>query len=572
MKKIFLPLILCTLQIISCNKVLDITPSGRITIDDAFTDELRTEAFLNTIYLSMPAWFYSYTNLTMLAGSSDEAEDAEVGNGTPNMNASWIRGELSITNNPGINFYTTFWNGILNANIFLAHIDHATVSNEAKRGRLKAEATLLRAFYYWELTKQYGPLPIFDFAPEANFDYTTIKRPILDEVVAFIIADCDAVISSPNIPMRITLEAERGRFTKALAYALKSQVLLYFASPLWNTANSAERYRAASAASLEALTTLTANGMYKLSDNYGEYFLNRLDINNSPLDRETIFEHPTRAGANLISFMSIPSKIGMSKVGCTPTQELVDAYDMKETGEPPILGYTDDTHVAPILNPSSGYDPDNPYEGRDPRFYATIWYNGASYDNINGTVHTIETFVGGKDQLLRNPPNTNNTHTGYYLRKFIDHKLQIGNASNAGWKKFRLAEIYLNYAEAENEVSGPGGDVYSAINTVRKRAGMPDLPAGLTKDQMRQRIRKERQVEFAFEEHRFWDVRRWKILDQTDKFVTGMEITQGGGGFHYNRFVVGNRVAWQDRYLIFPIPLKDALNVPDLGNNQNPGW
>ncbi len=184
----------------------------------------------------------------------------------------------------------------------------------------------------------------------------------------------------------------------------------------------------------------------------------------------------------------------------------------------------------------------------------------------------MQTYVGGADQLIKTPPNRLNTHTGYYLRKFIDPKLQVNQGQDARWKKYRLAEIYLNYAEAENEANGPSTEAYNAINTVRRRADMPDLPTGLSQEQVRERIRRERRVELAMEEHRFWDVRRWKILDKTDKLVTGMEIIKTGNNYTYNRFVVGRRNSWQNKFLIFPIPITDVANIPDFSTNQNPGW
>ena len=556
----------------SCDDALDVTPDGRTTLEDIFKNEVQTEAYLNTVYLVMPSWFYSYQNYSLLAGSTDEAEDSVTGNGDPNMNVSWNRGELTVSNNPGINYYSAFWSGIRHANIFLKYIDDANVESKSKRSRLKAEAKLLRAFYYWELTKQYGAMPVFDFAPDADFDYGTVKRPSFDEVVDFIVKECNDVILNPDVPLRNTTEADRSRFTKAVAYALKSQALLYKASPLWNQNNDASKWENASEAALSAYVALSQKDEYQLFNDYGEYFLTRSDYSTSPKDRETIFELPYRADRFFISSHNIPSKTGMTKVGSTPSQELVDAYGMQETGEPTILGYQDEQHLRPIINESSGYDPQNPYIGRDPRFYATVWYNGAEYDNINGNIHTIETFTGGKDQLLKNPPNITNTHTGYYLKKFIDPKLQIGSQPNVSWKKYRFAEILLNYAEAENELNGPTGDVYFAINQVRNRSSMPNVQLGLSKNEMRETIRRERQVEFAFEEHRFWDVRRWKILDKTDKLITGMEITKNDGNLIYKRFVVNTRNAWQAKFLIFPIPLSDAVNVPDFVENQNPGW
>lgn len=579
MKKIVWCLITLSIAFASCNKnALDITPDGRITMEDVFKDPVKTEAYLNTVYGFIPTYFYKYAWWSFMAGVSDEAQDVMVGVVSTNMAGPWISGALNPGNNPlalegqGSNndHYAAFWSGIRHANIFLENIDKAKVANEPLRQRMKAEAQMLRAFYYLELVKQFGPMPVVDKSFDVSFDYSTLKRPAFQDNTNFIVADCDAAIASGSLPLRLEIISERGRFTKAVAYAIKSQALLYNASPLWNPDNDKTKWRDAAVASKVALDALTANG-YELAPDYGEYFLNQSDINSSPIDKETIYERPEGANTNFVGINSIPSKTGMIKAGNCPTQELVDSYDMQATGEPAITGYSDADHLQPVINAASGYDANNPYVGRDPRFYATIWYNGATYGNIGGTVHKIETFIGGKDQLVKTPVMTN-TRTGYYLRKFIDPRIPVNQDKNARWKKYRLAELYLNYAEAENEANGATSEAYKAVNKIRARADMPDLPVGLTQDQLRDRIRRERRVELAIEEHRFWDVRRWKILDQTDKLVTGMEITKSGNTVSYKRFVTETRSAWSDRFLIFPIPLSDASLIPDFSKNQNPGW
>ena len=582
MKKVIIIYILMVVLMLGCKKSpLDITPDGRITMDDVFKDELLTEAYLNSTYAFIPAYFSFYEFLAFLSGATDECRDSDDGNQWSNIGARWWTGGLTPSSNPlaeygqgnGLDHYSSFWRGIRRANVFLQNIDGVTFTSASKKNRLKGEAQLLRAFYYWELVKQYGGMPIVSVPFPNTFDYTTLKRTSFQECVDFIAKDCNEVIANTDMPMRILVGGERGRFTKAIAYAIKSEALLYNASPLWNSNNDVAKWQAAAIASKEALSSLTAGNQYMLAPNYNSYFISQSNIPATTSDLETIYEKSEGQGGPLTIINGIPSKQGTYKAGSCPTQELVDSYDMKATGEPAITGYTDADHLNPIINASSGYDPANPYEGRDPRFYATVWYNGAAYDNINGAIHNMQIYVGGTDQLLKNPPNRQNTHTGYYLRKFIDPQLPAGAEANSRWKKYRLAEIYLNYAEAENEVSGPTAEVYNAINTIRTRVSMPNLPAALTKDQMRERIRRERRVELAIEEHRFWDVRRWKILDQTDKLATGIEITKNANGtFTYERFVVQRSNAWQSKYLIFPLPIGDVSNIPDFSKNQNPGW
>lgn len=568
---------LLVLLALSCSKdYLDITPDGRTTLDDIFQDEKRTEAYLNRVYGHVPSYFWKYGFFDFLAPFSDEAyaySGAVMAWSAGSLNASGSPLHAAQERGKGVYHYGTFWAGIRDANVFLSRVETANIPSQTNRNRFKGEAQLLRVFYFWELIKEYGPMPIITEPFSNDFDYTTLVRPSFQECTDFIARECDEIIANTSLPIRITTEAERGRVTRAMAYAVKSQALLYNASALWNEENEKGKWEKASLAAQEGLQALTTQG-YILAADYGDYFLSKTDISSNPRDKETIYEvHEGQVDPVFSIINSIPSKQGMFKVGATPSQELVDSYDMKSTGLPAILGYQDADHLQPIVNSASGYNPDEPYTDRDPRFYASVWYNGAAYDNIAGRIHTIETFNGGADQLLKAPLGWSFTRTGYYLRKFVDPRLQSGQPEDTRWKKYRLAELYLNLAEAENESNGPTSIALNAINTVRRRVDMPDIPVGLTQEQLRERIRRERRVEFAFEEHRFWDVRRWKILDQTDKLVTGMEITKlPNNTFTYARFVTERRSAWTDKFRIMPIPIKETAIVPDFDLNQNPGW
>lgn len=549
----------------ACND-LNITPDGRISMNNVWEDEYKTEAFLNTVYSFVPGYFMSYGYFETISGLSDETYYKE------GLSRAWARGSLSPDNNFINDYYTRFWSGIRYANVFIEGIEHAKVFNEINRDLFRAEAKILRAFYYFELIKQYGPMPIIEKELTIDFDFKSLKRPSFQENIDFIVKDLDDALAQPDLPLRRTVGSQNGRMTKAIAHAIKSQALLYNASPLWNPDNDTGKWEAAAKASKEALNELTKDDEYTLYDNYGEYFLRSYDAIPNPQDRETIAETGGGSKSHFITMNNIPSKTGVDRAGATPTQEMIDAYDMQASGLPAILGYQDSDDLNPIINTVSGYNEDAPYAGRDPRFYASIWHNGAVYDNIKGNIHIVETFTGGTDQLLKTQVNAN-TGTGYYLRKFIDPRIQVGEASNASFKKYRLAEIYLNFAEAANEAGVDTDLAYKAINVVRRRAEMPDIPPGLSRDEFRDRIRRERRVELFLEEHRFWDVRRWKIIDKVDKVVTGMEITRvAPNNYIYNRFVVERRASWQDKYLLFPIPTGEKNIIPDFSENQNPGW
>lgn len=557
---------------------LDITPDGRLDLEDTFSETETTLSYLNTTYDHIPRYGTRYFFFAMLAGITDNGYDADVVEGGAGVMApSWYDGGLTPTNNPINNpgwnsyFYDQWWQGIRKANVFLAYIDEATLNQEreSERPRLKAEAKVLRAYFYLELIKEYGGMPVIDEQLPPDFDYSTLERDSFDAVVQFIVKNCDEALAEPALPWRITQENEAGRFTKAIAHAIKSEALLYNASPLWNPENDQSRWQAAATASREALDAMNTNG-YELYPDYGEYFIRSADYSGNPSDKETIFE--ITGAMDLIAHINQLPTPGLPqfKAGTTPSQELVDAYDMQSTGEPAIVGYEDEDHLQPIVNPSSGYDPENPYEDRDPRFYATVWYNGALFGDVGGiSAHTLEIYDGGIEEIRAD--DRRYTNTGYYLRKFLDPQVRTADGGQSTFKRFRLAEIYLNYAEAANEANGPTGEVYDAINTVRARVNMPGLPTDLSQDEMRERIRNERRVELAMEEHRFWDVRRWSILDQTDKVVTGMRWTQNADdSFTGERFVVDRKNSWEDKYLIFPIPLSELSKMESF--EQNPGW
>lgn len=560
-----------------CSKDLDITPDGRQTLSDIFKDAALTEAYLNSAYLDLQLRGTNYHYWTMLSGISDEAHDADY----PSQNfpvSQFLNGQLSPSYDPFDGgsasndraFYTKNWSGIRKTNIFLANAVNTPNLNE--KPRLLAEAKVMRAYFYSELIKMYGPMPVITIQFEDITEFQNLSRGTIAQSVAQIVKDCDEAIAENALPMRLVNEPERGRFTRAMAYVLKANALLLSASPQWNPGNDRQKWMDASTASKNAIDDLTAGNNFRLSPNYETYFYGQSDINTNPTDRETIYEvkgfNERYKFAQLLYLMHSIPELGASRAGDCPTQELVDAYDMKN-GQQPILGYSDQDHLQPIINTASGYDEAHPYLNRDPRFYYTVYYNDAPFGAlIKGQEFRIQAYIGGSDGIstLRT-----RTKTGYYLKKYKDPNVQTADAGSARFKVMRLAELYLNYAEAENEVNGPSSDVYNALAVVRSRVNMPNVETGLSQEQMRQRIRKERMVELSFEEHRMWDVRRWKIIDKTDKLTTGMEWTrQSDGSFTNRRIISARRNAWQSKYLLWPIPLAEVSKLPLFV--QNPDW
>jgi hypothetical protein len=399
-------------------------------------------------------------------------------------------------------------------------------------------------------SKQFGneggvPLLATPLTPSDNFQ---IARSSYDESVNFIVKDLDS--AAAILPGVGGIEA--GRASKGAALALKSRVLLY-----------AERWAEAAAAAKQVME-LTPG--YTLFPNYENLFLTE---NNSEIIFAKKFTAPVRvhgmgfswanagytAGNYGFETVNLPAGSFGGWGGTTPTQNLVDAYEMKD-GKP--------------INQSPLHNANDPYKDRDPRFYATVLYNGSVFGG-----KTVETFEGGANSKSVSDDASN---TGYYIRKFLDPSeakmTQLyPNTSEQDWIFIRYAEVLLNYAEAQNEAVGPDATVYDAINQVRSRPSVnqPPLPAGLSQADMRQRIRNERRVELSFEEHRYFDIRRWDIAKEVlNGPVYGMKITKTGANtFNYERIVFENRV-FQDKHLVLPIPQAEIDKNPAA--KQIAGW
>lgn len=584
MKK-YIILLLAVTGLFSCQKQLDLPTDGRITMDEVFTDYDRVRGYLNSCYGYCPAPYMDRASYT------DEAQDAD--DITPNSKYSnWYSGSVTAQSYAGISADESPWGslyeGIRKCNYFLANIGASkTIATDDEKTSWVAQVHVLRALYYLQLIKRYGGVPLFDKPLPVDYDFSKDTKASFSAVVSFILKDCDTALMAPatrnGFPWGI-YDNQYGIMSRAVAYAIRSEAVTYAASPLWS--DGTYTWDNAKTITAEALSECLAND-YRLfnetpdggiaQNGYALYhFITSNDQRSR--DKETILQ----AGATMQiwKYAGMPSTGGMEKAGPNPTQELVDRYEMAN-GEPPFLGYSDADRLQPIINPAAGYDPKNPYAGRDPRFYASIYYNGALryLDQPNGK--KVETFVNGAEGISLN--NRKYTRTGYYLRKFNNYKSDQNNNADGAIRLFRLAELYLNFAEAAYLSVGPDAAVTAgnfsmsardAVNAVRNRAGMPAFPAGMNKDAFEKKYRNERSVELAFEEHRFFDVRRWKILDKTDKFVTGMRITKSGSDLIYTRFKFTARGCSADRFLMYPIDQSEINKVFQLtGNNwQNPGW
>lgn len=469
-----------------------------------------------------------------------------------NDDDTWLiqRGLLSPEN---LGIAGTFWGRnykrIRDINYALSIIDQVKMS-DFNKNKLTGELKFLRGFAYFDLLRNYGRLvlmgnKVYNLGDDMTNDSLFVRSSI-PECVNYIKSELDEAITL--LPLNNDNSWLLGRATKGAARALKSKLLLYAASPLYNAGTWADAESAA-----KELMDMNKYSLFQ--GGYRQLFLTPL---NNP---EIIFErlYTARARHVCLEISNGPNGYG-GWAGNTPLQNLVDAYQM--------------SNGKSITNPTSGYNPNNPYINRDPRLYASILFNGAPYRGRN-----IETFVPGGRDSKDGPSNWNTSKTGYYLKKFTDDNLPIDNpwnvAGTQSWIYFRFAEILLNFAEARNEATGPDVQVYNAVNLVRQRSGvdMPALPTGLSQTEMRTAIRNERQVELAFEEHRFYDVRRWKIAEQTENIPAyGIDVIKNAdGSFTYNRKTAITGKIFKSQHYWLPIPRSEIL----ASNNkleQNPNY
>ena len=567
MKKIFYILSLVVLSA-GCH-VLDFDEtSADYTREDMITDYSNINRLLTNVYGYMPGKDIADVSSALRDCGSDDAEYAD-----PEASVQlFTNGNWS-----ALSTVDTKWDlygGIRAANDFLDLVwdDEAKDIKENVKENLSIfrytskynqqmehlacfpyEARVLRAYYFFELARRYGdiPMPLVKLtAEEAN----TIEKTPFDEVIDFIVSECDeAAAHLPNTFVGM-LDDEIGRVTKGFALAVKTKALLYAASPLHNTGGDKAKWQKAAAAA-KAIIDM----------NY--YKLDPAEKANNYLSPEVIMaicrsESQSFEKNNFPARFTYGSRTSMA--GTFPTQNLVDAFQTKN-------GYDITLGTSGWVTSDPAFDITKPYDNRDPRFERAILANGMAFKGS-----TIETFVGGRDYSATR--SELGTVTGYYLHRYIMDEVDFTpeNLVQAKhqWIVYRYAEALLTFAEAANEALGSPTDAslglsaLDALNQVRANAEMPLVTAS-SYTEFQEAVRREWRVEFAFEDHRFWDVRRWNIGQSTQTQVDGVEIVKSGNQFSYARKTVESR-NWSSKMNLYPIPQSETFNNPNF--TQNAGW
>ena len=554
--RIFLFILACVIPA-SC---VDLNYTEQNTRDEEWTYEYFAEGIKNMVfdvYAQVYNDEFANNSAYFLAGATDEAQYAlETGAVNNYVNGGWSAA------NPYSRTWSKCYTAIADACMYLEKLDQADITewqynanynNWVQQMELfPYELRFLRAYFYFELLRSYGDVPLVT-TTLTNAQANTITRTPADEIVKFIVDELDAI--APYLPVSYVTEvnSEVGRATRVAAFALKARTLLYAASPLFNPTNDKAKWEKAAEACKYILDNADIWGL-KLSA-YGSLWGHDAFFN-----PEIIFGLG-RGENNTFEMANYPIGVENGSSGNCPTQSLVDQYEYQENGQTFGQRYPGNIDLNAV----------DPYEGLDPRFALTVVKNGDEWPTNGSQKKAIETFQGGFNAL----PKYGATPTGYYLKKYVDGSC-VTTADNQTtrrhtWILFRLGEIYLDYAEAVFNATGSANDATygltanDAINKLRNRSDIQMPKFTEDGDAWVARYERERMVELAFENHRFWDVRRWKKGAQYFKTV---QVANISANLQLTRSTVTRQ--WDEKYNFYPIPQSELKKNPNLTQNQ--GW
>lgn len=535
----------------SCD-FMDCDESDNYTLQEIQGSYNRVKQFVTSIYGYLPSDFCN-THGAMLDATTDDAIHVYESSAIQRIvNGTWS------ANYTVDDKFAYYYNAIHDANYYLTTLSGLTFDTwengddyqdwMQNYDNYQYQVRFLRAYFYFELVRRYQNVPLIT-KPLSQTETNQIEPSSAQEVLKFIINECTEI--APKLPIKSTsiAQAENGRATRAMAMALKSRAALYAASPLYNTNGDNAKWTEAAKASHDIIASAGELGLGL--DTYANLFKSK-NYNS----KEVILCRPTGT-SKTFEQANYPMGVTGGNTTTCPTENLASAFEMKDGR---AFDWNDPTMKA------------NQYKDRDPRFYLTIVHNGMLWP----AKKAVDISEGGANGL----PLTNATTTGYYLRKYVDNSIsfEAGSttaATHHNWILFRYAEVLLNYAEAMIHVNGNCDykdatytmSAREALNAVRKRAGMPEV-AACSQDEFLMRVKHERRVEMAFEGQRFWDLRRWKNLDET-KNIYAVRITHHDGVLSYEKTLLSERSVSNKLYF-YPIANVELFKNKKLV--QNSGW
>ena len=553
-----------------------------LTEDKVFADSALTVSFLTDIYAysgqDIIPERLSYIN----SSATSTNDDADLETLTTHSvsyysapQASWVLGSYTAANNPFGNYWTTYYKKIRACSLLMQNLPGSPLS-AAKKTRIAAEARFLRAFYYAALIRYYGSVQLMGDAVLGVTDILVSKRNTYKECVDYIANQLD--IAAKDLPTAATQQAiDYGRATQGACLALKARVLLTAASPLFNGSPiAAGNLNIAYSASYDASLWQKASDAFKAVIDLNQYSL-VVDNATRPghgfwkmfvkgrVNSEYIFVYQIPVGHDLESNQFPVSRGGSGAVN-NPSQNAVDCFGMK--------------NGKLITDPTSGYDPANPYLNRDPRFYYSIIYNQAPiFKSGSGTTLVpvniyLDAAAGG---LGTDMIQGYNNKTGYYSRKMCNDSTGTSVNIDRAYPVIRYAEVILGYAEAQNELGNTETGV-TYLNMLRNRAGIDagtngryGIAAGISQSDLRKLIQNEYTAELFQEGHFFYDSRRWKTAEITENQpIQAMYITKQTNGTYTYLPIVSLPTGWATRSYFAPVPQAEINKSATL--LQNPGW
>ncbi len=630
MKKIKIQYILVFLMLaLGCKKdYLDVVPDNVATIENSFTNKNEAEKYLFTCYSYLPQESDINSNPAFLA--SDEFWTywpVPSSYPLPTNPQQIARGNQNITN-PYLNFWDgavggkPLWRGIRDCNIFLENVEKVPNLDPSLKDRWIGEVKFLKAYYHFYLLRLYGPIPIVDenLSIAATIEEVKVTRQPVDNVVNFVVTLLDS--ASKNLPLTITnRSSELGRITKPAALALKAKVLVTAASPLFNgntdyaqlksaegvalfnPTNDVEKWKKAAAACKESIVSAESASitLYKFNElvSVSPRIKQEMDIRGSITEQwsnETIWGF-SNGGASFIQGWAMP-KLDPNKLANDSFKgELAPTIRMSElfytnNGVPINEDKTWDYANRNNLRVATAADQDYLQNGyttvglhfnREPRFYADLGFDGSVWYMQNGTWR-VQAKLG---QPQSRKGANGYSITGYFAKKLVNWKFVIlpdfGFTQQIyAWPMIRLADVYLMYAESLNEIGGSQAEAYVYINKVRARAGLKTVEESwsnyainaskyTTQNGLREIIQQERSIEFAFEGHNFWDIRRWKKASEVlNSQVYGWDIEQAEAINYYRRKPLFSQKFVAPRDYFWPISEGNLIVNRKL--IQNSGW
>ena len=529
--------IIMGLSFTSCNDFLDPDPTDRLSEKLFWQNEESTDLYLNSFYPYLSSYgnfgTSQFNNGLLTEGMTDMLKYGSYSAGVGNANRIVFNPYfVTADQSQGLVIWTTSYERIRRVNEFLSSMSKYSTYNEDTNKRYEAQIRFIRAFLYYQLLLRTNTVIIFDKLPDGN------SKPLSPESDCWDFVEQDLDYAIQNLPVQ--WDATRsGRITKGAALAMKSRAMLV-----------ARRWEKARTAASEVIN-LQDNGslVYELNKDYKNAFKSYFDNGN----KESILEFRYKLPAPYHSFDRdfAPGGDWANNGGSAcPTQEMVEEYELATGGKADWSKWHSKTTETP------------PYSLLEPRFHASVLYNGASWKN-----RKIETFVDGKDGYIDYgfQANTNGkTTTGYYLRKYLDESIaDISTTYSAQpWIEIRLAEVYLNLAEACAMLGSTyDKDANNAIRTIRERVKLPYTD--LTGEELTKAIRHERKVELAYEGFYYWDLRRWRMADSIldGARFHGLKITQSGTTLTYEYIDCDKEDRkFPERFYNFPIPTTEIAN------------